>query len=64
MQSAPSSSVVCFRKGFLAQGSCNDTVKLIWSLPLWSYHFVEKTEYDYSEITLHVGVFESFFLAG
>lgn len=64
MQRAPSMSVVCFHKGFLTQGSYSDTVKLLCSLPLWSYHFVEKTEYHYSESPLHIGGFESFFLSG
>lgn len=64
MHCVHSISVVCFLKGFLSQGSCSDPVKLLWSLPLWSYNFVEKCEYHYSESALHIGGFESFFLSG
>lgn len=63
MQNAPSINVVCFHKGCLAKGSCSDTVKLLWSLSLWSYHFVEKTEYHYSESALHIVRFVFFFLS-
>lgn len=68
MHYAPAITVVRLHEGFLAQGSCSDTVELLWGLPLWShiwpYKLDEKPEYHYSESALHIGVFGSFFLSG